>query len=76
MIADMVAPYSFPVAFNVPIGHVQHNVPIIEGAQVTLKVSREQGDMPTSSTGLNELKHNNSASGIHLSRMPLALLLL
>ena len=39
MIADMVAPYSFPVAFNVPIGHVQHNVPVIEGAQVTLKVT-------------------------------------
>ena len=25
--------------FNVPIGHVQHNVPVIEGAQVTLKVT-------------------------------------
>ena len=39
MVADMVAPYKFPVAFNVPIGHVRHNVPVVEGAQVTLKVT-------------------------------------
>lgn len=39
MIMDMVAPYDYPVAFNVPIGHVDHNVPVIEGAHVTLKVT-------------------------------------
>ncbi|MCM1068189.1 MAG: LD-carboxypeptidase [Muribaculaceae bacterium] len=39
MIRDAVAPYDFPVAFNAPIGHVDHNVPLIEGATVTLKVS-------------------------------------
>lgn len=39
MIHAMVAPYSYPVAFNVPIGHVFHNVPVIEGARVTLKVT-------------------------------------
>lgn len=39
MIRDMVAPYSYPVAFDVPIGHVDHNIPVIEGAEVTLKVS-------------------------------------
>ncbi len=39
MIRDMVAPYSYPVAFNAPIGHVFHNIPLIESAQVTLKVS-------------------------------------
>lgn len=39
MIWDMVAPYSFPVAFNVPIGHVDHNIPVIENATVTLKVT-------------------------------------
>lgn len=39
MIADMVAPYRYPVAFNVPVGHVDHNVPLIESAQVTLKVT-------------------------------------
>lgn len=39
MIADMVSPYSFPVAFNAPIGHVDHNIPLIESAEVTLNVS-------------------------------------
>lgn len=39
MIRDMVAPYSYPVAFNAPIGHVDHNIPLIESARVTLKVS-------------------------------------
>jgi len=39
MIADMVAAYHYPVAFNVPVGHVDHNVPLIESAMVTLKVT-------------------------------------
>lgn len=39
MISDMVAPYSYPVAFNVPVGHVDHNVPLIESSTVTLKVT-------------------------------------
>ena len=39
MIADMVAPYSYPVAFNAPIGHVDHNIPVIENARITLKVT-------------------------------------
>ena len=39
MIRDMVAPYDYPVAYNAPIGHVDHNIPLIESAQVTLKVS-------------------------------------
>lgn len=39
MIHAMVAPYSYPVAFNAPIGHVDHNIPVIEGARVTLKVT-------------------------------------
>ncbi len=46
MIHDMIAPYHYPVAFNVPIGHVDHNIPVIEGAHVTLKVT---------STDLNHL---------------------
>ena len=41
MIADMTAPYTYPVAFNVPIGHVDHNVPVIQSAEVTLKVTPE-----------------------------------
>lgn len=39
MIHDMVAPYGYPVAFNFPIGHVERNVPIVEGATATLAVS-------------------------------------
>lgn len=39
MIRDAVAPYSYPVAFGVPVGHVDHNIPLVEGANVTLKVS-------------------------------------
>ena len=38
MISDMTAPYSYPVAFNVPVGHVEHNVPMIESCRVTLRV--------------------------------------
>ncbi len=38
MIRDMTAGYDYPVAFNAPIGHVDHNIPLIESAQVTLKV--------------------------------------
>lgn len=39
MIRDMTAQYKYPVAFNVPVGHVDHNIPLIESAEVTLKVS-------------------------------------
>lgn len=39
MIRDAVAPYRFPVAFGAPVGHVPHNIPLIESATVTLKVS-------------------------------------
>lgn len=39
MIYDMVKPYHYPVAFNIPIGHVSHNIPVVESAQVTLKVT-------------------------------------
>jgi len=41
MIADMVAPYDYPVAFGAPIGHVDHNVPVIQSATVTLDVTPE-----------------------------------
>ncbi len=41
MIHDMVAPYHYPVAFNFPIGHVERNVPLVEGTTATLEVSDE-----------------------------------
>lgn len=39
MIRDMTAPYRYPVAFGAPIGHVDHNIPVIENARATLKVT-------------------------------------
>ncbi len=39
MIRNAIDGYKFPVAYNAPIGHVDHNVPVIESAKVTLKVS-------------------------------------
>ena len=39
MIQRMVEPYKFPVCFNFPIGHIDGNLPIIEGATVSLSVT-------------------------------------
>ena len=39
MVKRMVEPYDFPVAFDFPVGHVDENMPLIEGAQVTLSVA-------------------------------------
>lgn len=41
MIRDCVAPYDFPVMFHAPVGHVDHNVPLVEGARVTLTVGSD-----------------------------------
>lgn len=39
MIADVVEPFSFPVCFDAPVGHVSHNVPLVEGVPSTLTVT-------------------------------------
>ena len=39
MVSRLVADYGYPVAFGVPVGHVDHNVPMLCGATVTLDVS-------------------------------------
>ena len=39
MVKRMVEPYYIPVAFDFPVGHVDENMPLIEGAQVTLTVA-------------------------------------
>lgn len=39
MIHRMVADYGYPVAFDVPVGHVSHNIPLICGAPVSLDVT-------------------------------------
>lgn len=36
--ASLIKEYSFPVAFNFPIGHTKQNFPVIMGAQTTLCV--------------------------------------
>lgn len=41
MIAEMTAPYGYPVAFGAPIGHVDSNTPIIHGATATLTVAHD-----------------------------------
>ncbi len=41
MIRRMVAPYSYPVAFNAPIGHVNGNLPFVEGCRSKLDVTCE-----------------------------------
>lgn len=39
MVRRMVEPYGYPVAFDFPIGHIDRNLPIIEGADVRLDVA-------------------------------------
>lgn len=39
MISRITKDATYPIAFNVPIGHVEHNVPIVEGAMTTLDVT-------------------------------------
>lgn len=39
MIHEMVKDYDYPIAFNFPVGHVDHNLPIIEGAKAKLTVT-------------------------------------
>ena len=41
MLREMLAPYSFPIAFNAPLGHVNDNMPLVEGAMASLKVAAE-----------------------------------
>lgn len=47
MISHLVADYTYPVAFGVPIGHVSHNIPLVCGRETTLTVT------PTSVTIVN-----------------------
>lgn len=46
MIAEVLAPYpNLPVAFNVPVGHVEHNVPLVEGSLATLTVTPDSATL-------------------------------
>lgn len=41
MISALVYPYDFPVTFNAPIGHVNNNVPLVIGSEITLSVTEK-----------------------------------
>lgn len=45
MIARMVSSYGYPVAFGVPVGHVDHNIPLICSSTVTLSVGSRGGEV-------------------------------
>ncbi|MBE6310868.1 MAG: LD-carboxypeptidase [Bacteroidales bacterium] len=40
MLAEELKGYKIPIAFNFPVGHVDENYPMIEGANVTLNVKK------------------------------------
>lgn len=41
-LADLVKEYEYPVCFNFPVGHVTMNVPLINGAHVTLETGGKE----------------------------------
>ena len=40
-IADLVKEYDYPVCFDFPVGHVTHNMPLLNGAEAELTVGRQ-----------------------------------
>ncbi len=47
MIETMVADYDYPVAYNVPIGHVEHNIPMLCSSTVELDVNSSGATIKT-----------------------------
>lgn len=47
MIARMTEGYSYPVAYNFPVGHVDHNVPMVCSSKVQLKVTPQSTTLRT-----------------------------
>ena len=45
MIEKILRPYRIPVVFNAPIGHVDHNVPVVSGAIATLSVDSTRSQL-------------------------------
>lgn len=41
-ISDLVKEYGYPVCFNFPVGHVTMNLPLINGAEVTLETEKKE----------------------------------
>ena len=44
-LADLVKEYDYPVCFNFPVGHVTHNLPLINGAKVELVVRKKNVEL-------------------------------
>ncbi len=44
-LADLVKEYDYPVCFNFPVGHVTHNLPLINGAKVELTVGKKNVEL-------------------------------
>ena len=44
-LADLVNEYDYPVCFNFPVGHVTHNLPLINGAKVELTVGKKNVEL-------------------------------
>ena len=42
IISSESANYGYPLAFNFPVGHVEHNFPIVHGAKIKLTVTPEE----------------------------------
>ena len=38
IVADLTRDYSYPVAYDIPVGHVTHNIPLVCGAACSLSV--------------------------------------
>lgn len=41
-IADLMKEYDYPICFNFPVGHVTKNLPMINGAMVTLETGKKE----------------------------------
>lgn len=42
MIKALLSPYSFPVAYDFPVGHIEENLPMVVGSLVDLSVSQSK----------------------------------
>jgi muramoyltetrapeptide carboxypeptidase len=40
-VCRLAADFSFPLCFNAPVGHVDRNVPLVEGARAELRVDAD-----------------------------------
>lgn len=40
-LADILKPYNVPICFNFPVGHVVNNLPLINGAEVELNITKK-----------------------------------